>query len=59
MLVRQSVDPNTDWSDCAHAGTWFPVVNDVVTGGMCSSLPTTPMSKLDICTTGLALAFTP
>src|SRR4051794_23953574 len=33
MAVRQSVDPNTDWSERARAATWFLVTCDPVTGG--------------------------
>jgi hypothetical protein len=55
MALRQSSDPNTDWCACARAGTWFPVIDDVVTGGVRSSLCMTPISKLAIRMSGLAL----
>jgi hypothetical protein len=58
MHLRQSSDPNPHWSDRARAATWFPVIDDVITGGIRILLWTTPMSKLDICMTGLALTFT-
>ena len=55
IFLRQSSDPNPHWSLLARAATWFPVIDDVITGGIRILLWTTPMSKLDIRVTGLAL----